>query len=402
MSYDEWRFTFGAKTKAGIDAIPQNYLALGNSVWNTDIKKPEYVNSYQIDAGCNSGMDVVFLVDYTGSMSDAIEGIKTSVASIINKIIVESNNNYRLGLVIFDEYTSGTVSDYSSNVNYTSLPPIQRKINTGLNGTYQWITAMQMMATNNITSFTTQLNKLNGVMPLGDGNNFPEPADMGTADINNGFAGAFRNNVAKMIILITDAYPGGNDDDYTQADIDYINNVLTPSLLSNGVRVLLMTTTNPTALDTMAIATGGVVSPSFAPEAIEAAIVSVCSTIAIGYKSFVNEDCITLINNTGSSLSVGQIVRISAGSVIDGCILATTASDDYYCGVVYRGGAYQMPVVIAIQGGNLISVSSTPGEGDMTGSQTGALNVIGVCGETLAAYPGDRLVKCMIQNFQSI
>ena len=46
MSYDEWRFTFGAKTKAEIDAIPQSYLSPGLSVWNTNIKKPEYVNIY--------------------------------------------------------------------------------------------------------------------------------------------------------------------------------------------------------------------------------------------------------------------------------------------------------------------------------------------------------------------
>lgn len=140
--------------------------------------------------------------------------------------------------------------------------------------------------------------------------------------------------------------------------------------------------------------------------------------VETGYKSFVNEDCVTLINNTGVVLSVGQIVRIGASNITNGCILATTATDDFLCGVVYRGADTNRPVVIAIQGeyyvkiytgevtlptiGNIIKVSTTPGEGDMTAIQTGTINNIGVCGETLAAYPGNRLVKCMIQNFQSI
>ena len=147
-------------------------------------------------------------------------------------------------------------------------------------------------------------------------------------------------------------------------------------------------------------------------------LIANCSTVATGSLLWVNEDCVVLINNTGTTLTTGQIVRIGVSNVSDGCILATTSTDDYYCGVVYRGGVYQQPVVVAIQGqyyvkifaaettlptaGNLISVSSTAGEGDMTTAQVGALNCIGVCAESLTAYPSDRLVKCMIQNFQSI
>ena len=420
MSYDEWRFTFGAKTKTEIDAIPQSYLSLGLSVWNSDIKKPEYVNTYMTSSACSNGMDVVFLIDYTGSMGGAINDIKTSVTSITNKIISESGNNYRLGLVIFDEQTANNNAPYFTSPDYTSLPIAQRKITTGsVPNRFQWRTAMQMMTTNNITPFIAQLNKLNtGPFPLGGGVGGPEPADMGVADINTGFAGTFRSNVAKMIILVTDNYPGGPDDNYSQADIDYINNVLTPALMVNGIRVLLMSTAPPNALDTMAIATGGVVSQSFAPQAIEDAIYAVCSIIAGGVKNFVNEDCVTLVNNTGTTLSTGQIVRISASNVVNGCILATSSNDDYLCGVVYRGGANLMPVVVAIQGeyyvkifageatlptaGRIVTVSTTPGEGDISTATTGATNNVGVCVETLSSYPANRLVKCMIQNFQSV
>lgn len=135
-------------------------------------------------------------------------------------------------------------------------------------------------------------------------------------------------------------------------------------------------------------------------------------------RKFVNEDCVMLINNTGATLSEGQVVRISNTGLTDGVSLATSSNDDYLCGVVYRGAANQDVVVVAIQGeykvkiyagevtlpvaGKIVTVSTTPGEGDMTGATTGATNNIGVCVENLTAYPSDRLVKCMIQNFQSI
>ena len=147
-------------------------------------------------------------------------------------------------------------------------------------------------------------------------------------------------------------------------------------------------------------------------------LIANCSTVATGSLLWVNEDCVVLINNTGTTLTTGQIVRIGVSNVSDGCILATTSTDDYYCGVVYRGGVYQQPVVVAIQGeypvlmingtgetpiktGNLIVVSSTPGKGVMTGGTIGTTNCIGVCAQT-SVMPADFLVKCMIQNFQSI
>jgi len=418
MSFDEWRFTFGQKTKAEIDSLPQDDLKPGMSVWNSDLQKPEYVSSYLSSSACAQGMDVVFVVDYTSSMGSAINGIKTSITSITNKIITESGNNYRLGLVIFDEWNSGTVSTYSTNANYTSLPASQRLINTGQNSKYQWITTMAMMATNNITPFTTQLNKLNGVIPIGGGVGSPEPADFAVSRVNNqNFAGTFRSNVAKLIILVTDNLPGWDSDVYDQSVIDRINDVLTPELQSNGVRVLLMSTYSPNALDTMALATGGVVSSSFAPEAIVAAIGDTCAIIANGIKKFVNEDCIILINASGGTLVEGQIVRINSGTtIINGCTLATSLTQTSLCGVVYRGGLNNSPIVVAIQGlykvlfnsstlpinGRLVNVSTTPGEGNCTNLSSGIKNCIGVCAEYYASLPGNRLVKCMIQNYSAL
>jgi hypothetical protein len=225
-------------------------------------------------------MDVVFLVDYTGSMSGVINDIKSSIATIANTIQTESNNNYRLGLVTFDEYLGGSVSEYSSNSNYTALPSSQRFINAGLNNKYQWITAWEKMGTNNISSFTTQLNKLNGAVPLGDGYALPEPSDMGVDLVGTNnilgyeyFAGAFRGGVSKLIILITDAAPGGNDDTYNSTDIVFVNN-LTTTLYNQNIRVLLMTNQSSVLYD-LATGTNGLRSGLYASD-INTAIQNIC------------------------------------------------------------------------------------------------------------------------------
>jgi hypothetical protein len=229
-------------------------------------------------ADCSEGMDVVFLIDYTSSMGGAINGIKTSISSIVSAVQTESNDNYRLGLVLFDEWTSGTSTSYSSKSDYTSLPSSQKYINTGVGGRYQWITAVEMMQTNNQSSFTTQLNKLNTTaFPLGAGVGGPEPSDMGVDIVGTeSFAGTFRSGVSKLIILMTDNPPSGNDDTYNQTDIDFVN-TLTPQLFNQNIRVLLMKTySGSNVLNDLATGTNGLVTQGFSGENIITAIQQIC------------------------------------------------------------------------------------------------------------------------------
>ena len=229
---------------------------------------------------CADGMDIVFLVDYTGSMGSAINAIKSAIASIVSTIVTESANNYRLGLVLFDEYTSGTTSNYSSKTAYTSLPSSQKYVNTGLGGKYQWITAMEVFSQNNESTFSTQLNLLNNAtdFPLGNGQNTPEPSDMGVDRVTNyDLVGAFRSDVSKLIILITDATPSGNDDATNATDTAFINTLVT-DCNAKGIRVLLMkqSATSVAPLETLALNTGGLVTDSFTPSAIITSIQNIC------------------------------------------------------------------------------------------------------------------------------
>lgn len=230
-------------------------------------------------ATCDSGMDVAFVFDYTGSMGGSIEEAKTGAAAIISTIDTQSGeNDYRLSLVLADETESATDSNYDDKVNYTSLPSAQRVINTGIGGKYQWITAMEMFQNNNQASFTTQLNKINTVdMPLGWGSGAPEPTDMAIdLIINSDFTSAFRTGVAKYIVLITDITPGGNDDIYNSVDDAKVAQ-LTQDCIDKGIKVLVLGTgASLPVWQGLATGTGGAYNTSFNATTLIDAIQNSC------------------------------------------------------------------------------------------------------------------------------
>jgi hypothetical protein len=236
---------------------------------------------------CADGMDIVFLVDYTGSMGTAINAIKTAIASIVSAIVTESANNYRLGLVLFDEYNpNGGLATYETKAAYTSLPTGQKYTNLydvagELADRKQYITAMEVFSQNNESSFSTQLALLNDSVnfPLGSGVGTPEPADMGIDRVVNfDLAGTFRNDVSKLIILITDAPSSGNDDVNDATDVTFINTMVA-DCIAKGIKVLLMKpdSNSIAPLETLALETGGLVSESFTPTSIITSIENICA-----------------------------------------------------------------------------------------------------------------------------
>lgn len=194
---------------------------------------------------CGGGIDVVFLVDYTSSMSGAISGVKAGISNILSTVSAESNGNYRLGLCIFDEYSGNltTPSNYGSTTLYTGLPSSQKvAINVGGFNRTQFITCLEPLGNiGSTSSFQSQLNALaTSFLPLGNGAGVPEPGGLGVNEIvSNGIAGSFRSDAIKIIVLITDAVPGGYDDvNYTQ-DQTYFNNTLIGVCDSLDVQVMV-------------------------------------------------------------------------------------------------------------------------------------------------------------------
>ena len=244
---------------------------------------------------CSLGMDVAFIIDYTGSMGSSIDAIKTGAASLVNTIDTSSGaNDYRISLVTADEYalSASPIPTYLTSTDYVALPAAQRIINTGT-ADKQVITAWEMFQTNNGASFTTQLQKLNtgaptAGVPLGSGSGAPEPTDMALGQIieASAFTGAFRSNVAKYVIIITDALPGGDDDVFDSTDVARLNSLQSTALL-NGIKIFVcgpgtsatyvngLTTTYPWR--DLSINTGGNWNVDEDPSTISAEIIAGCS-----------------------------------------------------------------------------------------------------------------------------
>ena len=260
---------------------------------------PTLFSTATADAACSNGMDVAFIIDYTSSMGSEINAIKTGAASLVNTIDTSSgSNNYRISLVTADEATNPAPDGSSSNptyitsTDYLALPSSQRIINTG-SGARQFITAWEMFQTDNGASFTTQLNLLNtppapGGVPLGTGGGLPEPTDMALGQIIEAseFTGAFRANVAKYVIIITDVLPSGNNDQFNSTDIARLNS-LEATALVEGIKIFVLGAgTSGTYTQggvtiypwrDLATNTGGNWNLSESPSVISSEIVSGCS-----------------------------------------------------------------------------------------------------------------------------
>ena len=235
---------------------------------------------------CNQGIDIGFLFDYTSSMGGQINTAKTSVANIIADIKTASGHptyTYRLALGLFDEQNgTGQTPSYNTNANYTGLPAAQREIQNGTGAT-QFFTAMEMFQNNNETSFTTQLNKLNnasgGGMPIGQGGGTLEPGGLLVNKvINNDFLGAFRSNIAKILVIVTDAGPGGEDQIQDATDTALFNTLAT-QCQNAGIKVIVLGTgANNSLYSGLATATGGGVNTTFNAANITTLITNLCAT----------------------------------------------------------------------------------------------------------------------------
>jgi hypothetical protein len=214
-------------------------------------------------------------------MGGVIDTVKASVADIVNAIDTEVGvGNYRLGLVISDEYDGAGLPTYNGSAGYTSLPGSQRDVNSGIGHT-QYNTAMELFSDNNETTFTTQLNLLNtGPFPLGGGAGTPEPLDMALDFVvNNDFLNSFRINVAKYVLIFTDAPPGGDDDVYNGTD-DIKIATLTTDCLDAGVKVFIIGGgATQTVWQDLATNTGGTFNTSFDSKVIISEIIASCQEL---------------------------------------------------------------------------------------------------------------------------
>ena len=163
---------------------------------------------------CSKAMDVVFLLDYTGSMANDMNTLKSNVASISSKVVERSGGDYRLAAVLIDQDSSPP--SYWSNGTVVAQLNAANKYNSDT----VYLAAMIPFASANKSDFDNKIGYLNQStnsatsMELGWGVLAPEPNDIAIDRVlNNNLAGSFRAGVNRMIILITDNAPDGDGDD---------------------------------------------------------------------------------------------------------------------------------------------------------------------------------------------
>lgn len=224
-----------------LDIARQNWLSYQN-------KGPLPTLEPNGPVSCQAGMDVIFLIDYTGSMGNIINSIKSKLPQIVQTIVTESGNDYRLGLVLFDEFEVNVGHPiYTTKPLYTNLPADRRLQLPGVgDGTndpiIMYITGLVELANQNENDFNTVIQQLNdsaGNFPIVQGSGTPEPGDVGYEEVLNGIVGTFRNNVAKIVILISDALPGGGNETYDQTTINSLTTSATTSK-SEGIQVFYL------------------------------------------------------------------------------------------------------------------------------------------------------------------
>lgn len=156
-------------------------------------------------------MDVAFVVDTTTSMDQAIDNVKTELTGILDNIATASGNDYRLSLVTFGDD----------------------------------ITIQENFASNNSASVES---KFQGLSTSGGGSDEPEASDEALNTVVNAlpagdrpqdqdFTPPFRASALKVIILVTDARPGGFDDTYTPGVDDVNAHTRALEAAAKGIRI---------------------------------------------------------------------------------------------------------------------------------------------------------------------
>jgi uncharacterized protein YegL len=137
-------------------------------------------------------MDVVFVLDDSSSMQGSLDNIKADLNAILNDIQRASGNDYRLSLVTFRDDVTVRVSLADQNRDV---------IATQLNA---------LMAEGGMRIPEASDEALNTVINSLAASGRPQTGD---------FSPAFRDRAFKIVILLTDAPPGGFDDRY-EAGVD--------------------------------------------------------------------------------------------------------------------------------------------------------------------------------------
>lgn len=193
--------------------------------------------------GSSNSLDLVFVIDTTGSMGDDIAAVKTFAADLVNNLVTKTKS-YRFALVTYRDFPerTGTSTDYPSRVDLDFTND----------------QAMILSAINNIG--------------LGNGGDLPETVFSG---LMSAIQLSWRPGVKKVIVQLGDAAPLNPEPNtgYTSLSVISASLAIDPA----EVNVVNVSTTGTTALELEQIAndTGGGVYSAPSPTDVSTALTQV-------------------------------------------------------------------------------------------------------------------------------
>jgi uncharacterized protein YegL len=192
---------FGSRIGRAASLVAAGVMAMAGAA---DVKAGEPCN----DCG---PLDVVFIVDDTGSMGTAIAEVKAGIASIINQIRCASDNDYQLGLITFDDCVQIDVQ--LAPGNDAAMLAAVMALTAG--GGVGYAEASDAAVNAAVNSLPAALNCCQDV----------------------DFLGTWRPGATKIVIVITDAPPGGCDDVFTPGVDDVNAHQYALDALANGILI---------------------------------------------------------------------------------------------------------------------------------------------------------------------
>ena len=330
---------------------------------------------------CNQAMDVVFVIDYTGSMADEFTasstGLQAQVTNITNKIVSRSGGDYRLTMVLVDAKSGSSTSglNYSSSSTYTSLPSANKhvqQIGSGTPSRHIHSTALVKFASTNNTNFANKLNLLaagdnnSGNMQIGSGQNTIGWEVALDQILNNNFAGTFRSGVNRMIIFVTDTSPEGTaTGQFTGAEETTLMGSLSNTAVANNTSISIIgpinnqnsndgTTNTHTIYNGYADNTGGLTD--FTSPLDSADIVT-----------FIENICDDVETNFATVVTVAESSITSSGFTMNGNITAQGGSSITTRGFVRA----QLPTNLYIGESGVTNTTAGSGTGTFSSAVTG-------------------------------
>ena len=148
-------------------------------------------------------LDIVFLLDTTGSMRPAIKNVQSEVADVVSDIDAVSGGDYRVGAVSFSDDGIAVNTAFSSGNADTAKAAISAlRVSSGGGQTSpeMWDEALASIVDNRSAADVSALK--------------------GAGQQEGDFDVGWRPEAEKIVVLVADSSPGGFDQEYQKKDLD--------------------------------------------------------------------------------------------------------------------------------------------------------------------------------------